>query len=260
MNNQLKKIFLSTLILLGFIGNSYGYDITGHRIVADIAYQNLNCKARHHVDKLLGKRGLIYDSSWADDLRNDTSYSDSYGWHYQNLPAGLTSQQLEDNWNNPKFDGEHLFFAIQEMEKRLKANKNDSDALKFLIHFIGDLHQPFHLGHAEDRGGNDIHTNWMGRDIRVHSLWDSQLIAFQGYSYTEYTQFLMDKFAPEKKAIKKETLTQSIDKVYALSQELYKYDYTKMNMYGYSYQYRDELNLMLYSAGIQLAKILNKMY
>ena len=252
-------IFVPVLIFVLTI-NSFAYDIIGHRTVADIAYHQLNCKARHKVDKILGKQGLIYFSTWADDLRNDSAYVYSYNWHFQDLADNKSPQDLQRLWDNPLLEGEHLFYAIQTMITRLKTNKNDAEALKFLVHFVGDLHQPFHVGRPEDRGGNDIQTKWFGRTVRVHQLWDRELIDLQGYSYSEFSQYLQEKYAPQKKTFKKQTLIQSIEKVYVLRQQLYTYDYANMQAYGYNYIYRNNLEQMLYSAGIQLANILNDIY
>ena len=254
-----QKLFF-LLIGLNLLSSAYAYDAIGHRTVADIAYYNLNIKTRAEVDKLLGTRGLIYLSTWADDMRNDSAYAYSYDWHFQNLRDSLTTEALENLWKNPKTEGEHLFYAIQTMISRLKTNKKDTEALKFLVHFMGDIHQPFHLGRAEDRGGNDIQTKWFGQNIRVHQLWDANLVNHQQYSYTEYSQYLRDKYAPVCGRFKRQHLLQSIKAVYELRVQLYKYDYSNMRHYTYNFMYKDKLDEMLYRAGIQLANTLNEIY
>ena len=254
-----QKLFL-LLTGLNLLSSVYGYDVVGHRAVADIAYHCLNNPARLPVDELLGTRGLIYLSTWADDVRNDSAYTYSYEWHFQNLRENMTVKDLDSLWRNPKAEGEHLFYAIQTMTLRLKKDKKDTEALKYLVHFIGDVHQPFHLGRAEDRGGNDIQTKWFGQNIRVHQLWDTNLIEHQKFSYTEYSQYLRDKYAPISESFKNQTLLQSIETVYALRVELYKYDYANMRHYAYNFMYKDKLDEMLYRAGIQLANTLNEIY
>ncbi|VBB47208.1 S1/P1 nuclease [uncultured Paludibacter sp.] len=256
----MKRLLFTSVLFAVLVLNTFAYDMIGHRTVADIAYHNLNIEVKKQVDNLLGIHGLIYFSTWADDMRNDSTYAYSYNWHFQNLPDSLTTQDLQNLWNNPLSQGEHLFFAIQKMIERLKKDKNDTEALKFLVHFLGDLHQPFHLGREGDRGGNDIQTKWFGQNIRVHQLWDTNLIEHQGYSYTEYSQYLQDKYSKQKSDFKNVSIFQSIQAVYALRQELYTYDYAKMHYYEYNFKYKDKLDEMLYRAGIQLANILNKIY
>jgi len=131
--------------------------------MADIAYQHLTNKARKQCDKALGKHGIIYQATWADEVRSDKNYDYSYKWHYQNLKDSMTTEDLKQLLENPTAEGEHLFYAINLMTDRLKKNPSDAEALKFLVHFTGDLHQPMHLGRAEDLGGNKVEMNWFGK-------------------------------------------------------------------------------------------------
>ncbi len=198
-----KKFVLTIVVFVAFINSVLAYDVVGHRIVADIAYRNLTKKARKQVDKVLGTRGIIYTSSWADEIKSDKTFEYSYPWHYQNLKEGLSDSTLQQLLDNPAIEGEHLFLAIQSMENRLKRDKSDQEALKFLVHFIGDLHQPLHLGHFEDLGGNKIGIKWFGRQINIHQVWDEMLIDSRKMSSSEYAQYLEDKFENQKKEIKK---------------------------------------------------------
>ena len=76
----------------------------------------------------------------------------SYQWHYQNLKDSLTTNDLSALFQNPKSEGDHLFYALQMMIERLKKDHSDAEALKFLVHFAGDLHQPMHLGSSSGFG------------------------------------------------------------------------------------------------------------
>ncbi len=252
--------YLLTLGLLSLSVFLFAYDAVGHRIVADIAYQNLNAKAQKQVDDLLGKHGIIYASTWADEVRSDKKYDYSYQWHYQNLSDNLSEKDIKMLLANPTAEGEHLFFALDSLTRRLKANKNDAEALKFLIHFVGDLHQPMHLGRKEDLGGNKVETKWFGKTINVHSLWDSYLIEFKKMSYSEYSNYLQDKFEPQKSEFKAYTILQSVEASYDIRNQIYAYDSSDTNNYHYAYFFSDKLDEMLYRGGIQLANILNAIY
>ena len=258
----MKKIkFVLFLVLIAFCtNNSFAYDVVGHRIVADVAYRNLTKKARNKVDKVLGKRGIIYDSSWPDEIKSDKSYDYSYAWHYQNLKPGLSDTDLKSMLEHPAFDGEHLFLAIQNMELRLKKNKNDKEALKFLVHFIGDLHQPLHLGHAEDLGGNKVFFKWFGNQENIHRIWDGLLIDTRKMSSSEYAQYLEDKFAPQEAELKQATMLESVEVSYHLANEIYAYNMSDTNTYHYIYHFMGDLDEMLYRGGMQLANILNDIY
>ena len=167
---KINKHFL-TFCLLGLSLSLFAYDGVGHRIIADIAYDNLTAGARNQVDRVLGKRGMVYAATWADDVRSDSKYAYSYPWHYQDLDDNMSSADIKKLMKNPTAEGEHLFFAIDSMEVRLKKDKNDAEALKFMVHFVGDLHQPLHLGRKDDKGGNKIEMNWFGRKTNLHAVW-----------------------------------------------------------------------------------------
>ncbi len=255
-----KRNILLIAILFAFSLQSFAYDAIGHRIVSDIAYQNLNCDTRRKVDKVLGKRGMVYASVWADNIRSDSAYSYSYDWHFQNLKDGMTKQQLQYLLANPISEGEHLFYALDRMTQRLKKNRNDEEALKFVVHFAADLFQPMHLGRLSDRGGNDVTLKWFGKNIRLHQLWDTQMLEGQNFSYSEYSQYLQDKFAKQRYEFKKLSTLDAVWETYLLRNRIYAYNYADVNAYNYIYEFTNDLDRQLYKAGIFLANLLNEIY
>ena len=258
-NNKLAKSILTFCFLVSVFSLS-AYNVVGHRIVADIAYKNLTPKAREQVDNVLGKRGIIYTSSWADEVKSDDTYAYSYPWHYQNLASNMTEDGIKHLLENPTAEGMHLFFGIDEMITRLKKNKNDAEALKFLVHFVGDLHQPLHLGRPEDRGGNGVSITWFGRTTNIHSVWDGSLIDSRKMSSSEYAIYLEDRFESEKQKIKEYDLLQSILRAYEIANEIYGYDMSNTNTYHYLYRFMSQQDEMLFRGGIQLANILNEIF
>jgi hypothetical protein len=256
---KLSKLFFSFSFLFLTLSMS-AYDAVGHRIIADIAYQNLTENARTQLDKILGKHGIIYAATWADEVRSDKKYAYSYQWHYQNLKDSLSTSDFQHLLTNPKAEGTHLFFALDSLTNRLKKEKNDVEALKFLVHFVADLHQPMHLGRLEDLGGNKVTVKWFGKTTNLHSLWDSSLLEERKMSYSEFSQYLQYKFEPRKAAFKKFSILQSIEAGYAIRTEIYGYDTTDTNNYHYVYFFAGKQDEMLYRGGIQLANILNSIY
>ncbi|MDP4239022.1 MAG: S1/P1 nuclease [Bacteroidota bacterium] len=256
---KISKLFL-TSCFLGLTLSLSAYDAVGHRIIADIAYNNLTNSAKGKVDKVLGKRGMVYEATWADEVRSDNRYAYSYQWHFQDLDDNMTSADLKKLWDNPTAEGQHLFFAIDSMIVRLKKDKNDTEALKFLVHFVGDLHQPMHLGRKDDKGGNKVDFNWFGRKTNLHAVWDGALIDSEKMSYSEFSRYLQDKYEPRKAEFKKYGLLQSIEASYAVRESIYRYDTTDTSNYHYVYFFADKRDEMLYRGGIQLANILNTIY
>lgn len=256
----MKQKILFFALLFSFSFQSFAFDAVGHRIISDIAYQNLKCGTRKKVDKLLGKHGIIYASVWADDVRSDNAYAYSYNWHFQNLKDGMTKAELQFLLDNPKSEGEHLFFALDSLAVSLKKNKNDVEALKFIVHFTADLFQPMHLGRLSDRGGNDVMIKWFGRDIRLHQLWDTQMLEGQKFSYSEYSRYIQDKFVKQKKEVRKLSKTDTIWETYLLRNKIYAYDYTYLRGYNYMYEFNKDMDWQLFRAGIYLAELLNGVF
>lgn len=256
----MKKTKHLLLVLLLVSTAALAYGPTGHRTVASIAQDELSHCARKKIAKLLGTNGMIYYSTWADEVRSDAAYNYSSPWHYQNLNENMSPESIEYLWENPTSEGEHLFYAIQEMMDRLKKNKKDVEALRFLIHFTGDLYQPMHLGRKEDRGGNQVGFTWFGTQTNIHSLWDGYLIDHHKMSFTELTTYLKDRYSGEKKSLKKNSLTDDLKSSYLICRRIYSYDNTDRNNYLYFYRFGDDLNLQLYKAGLRLAQFLESIY
>lgn len=254
------KVITILFFALTFSLNTWAWDAVGHRIIGEIAYQNLTKKARKQCDKVLGIRGIVYQATWADEVRSDKKYDYSYKWHYQNLKDNMTTADLENLLANPTSEGEHLFYALNLLTDKLKENKSDDESLKFFVHFVGDLHQPMHLGRLDDLGGNKVSMNWFGKTTNLHAVWDGQITDSKNMSYTEYSNYLEDKFAPQLPQYKKYSVLQSIEKAYEIRTRIYNYEDPKNSNYLYVYTFGKDVDEMLFRAGIQLANQLNAIF
>lgn len=257
------KLF-KQLSLLAFAActcvSAFAYDAVGHRIIADIAYQNLTPAAKKQVDLVLGTRGMIYEATWADEIRSDKNYAYSYQWHYQDLDDNMSEAQIKALLKNPTAEGKHLFYALDSLTSLLKKDKNNAEALKFIVHLTGDMHQPMHMGRKDDKGGNAVEYNWFGKKTNLHAVWDGSLIEYKRMSYTEYSQYLQDKFEPQKDKFKKCSIYESVAAGYGVRNDIYGYDYTERSNYLYAYKFMGSLDEMLYRGGLQLANILNSIF
>jgi hypothetical protein len=176
----------------------HGWGPQGHRLVAIVAEHHLTPVARKNVQLLLGGESLADVAVWADEYlqgNNQTSY-----WHYVNIPAdaarydrdrdcprqpGVSAGGRGDAWRDCV--GDRIRYNQERVANRMLDRADRAVALKFLVHLIGDLHQPFHALGVE-RGGNGIPVTVFGSpkcgypdgtrfDCNLHSLWDSELIA-----------------------------------------------------------------------------------
>lgn len=180
----MKKIkFCLVLILLVLPFKAFCWDSTGHKVIAQIAYDHLRSAAKVKVDQLTQLLDpnyppysrFLFSSAWADQLREDdvTAFN---AWHFIDYP-----------WNSSTMtpavpEGENVVWAINQSEHVLqsaKANNYEKAVfLRFLIHFVGDAHQPLH---CTDRSGNLFSI----RDPNVqnlHAYWDEGLGLFRQYS------------------------------------------------------------------------------
>ncbi len=256
----MRKIF-SIIVLICSTLQLFAWGVEGHCIVAQVAYENLDCKARKQVDKILGTRGIVYESSWADNIKSDTIYPQSYDWHFQNLRAGMEQADIDYLYHHPLSEGEHLFYALDSLTKVLQETPTNKDALRFVVHFMGDLFQPMHMGHPEDKGGNKTQFRWFNQGSNLHSIWDSKIISYTQYSWSEYATYLMEQYGKRKKAIIQKSDLECIYDTYALQKEIYAYhEQGDKNTYHYAYRFRKDLDIALYTAGIRLARLLNSIY
>ena len=181
-----RRLVAALALLAGLIAvDAVAYGPEGHLIVGRAAAPVLCPRAGAGVARLGGGEDLGELGLWADRIRSDPAYADAAPWHYVNIPNGET---IADHVTPPEGD---VLWAIEHFRARLgDAGLDDrerGEALRFLVHFVVDLHQPLHVGLAEDRGGNEIAIVYGGETINLHRFWDSQVIERAGIPQVEYT-------------------------------------------------------------------------
>jgi len=152
-------------------------------------------------------------------------------------------------------------YCIKVLKDPNASEKDKVFYLKFLVHLIGDLHQPLHVGRSEDKGGNDIKVLWHYKKSNLHRVWDSEMIEFYNMSYTELSRNTKKLSGAQIESISKGTI---LDWTYE-SQELAKKVYKSAQQdeklsYRYSYDHFDLVRSQLQKSGIRLAKILNEIF
>ena len=185
----------------------------GHRLVAALATEYLTPSARAAVETLIGPETLPDVASWADGFREDNYQT--FSWHFVNIPTsaatydrnrdcprqpGVEAGTAADRWRDCAVD--RILYQEQRLANRSLDRADRAIALKFLVHFVGDLHQPFHaLGF--EAGGNGVLVSIFGRTdcgtdaakplpCNLHSAWDSAMIAHRGLADAAYLVVLRD--------------------------------------------------------------------
>lgn len=167
-------------LLLLFPSRAQGWGQEGHRLIAAIAARHLKPTTAARVKELLAEGETLESiSNWADRVR--PSRPDTATWHYINLPlaiAGTPSRNGE--WRNFCPQSGCVVSAIEVMKEQLRdrslSRAQRAEALKFLVHFVGDLHQPLHASNSNDRGGNEVLVVYRDRPTNLHSVWDTSLL------------------------------------------------------------------------------------
>ncbi len=265
-----KNVTIVLLLALIFNGlTSLAWGPKGHDIVAAIAEQNLTCKTRKNIKKLLDKKSIIYYSSWMDNLQNSPNWKDGYDktktWHYANVDEGHTYETMPKNEKGDVVQA--LIMITDEMTNNDKLTDSMRvDYLKMIVHLVGDLHCPMHAGRLSDRGGNNVKVRWFGQVTNLHSVWDTKLIdSARKWSYTEWVYHLDRQNRKYKKAAIQGGYEDWFAETVNSATEIYDYldrlDKENPNLsYQYVYDFSPLLEERLLIAGYRLAHVLNSLF
>ncbi|HEY1089678.1 MAG TPA: S1/P1 nuclease [Burkholderiaceae bacterium] len=169
---RFRTTLLAAALAAPLLAQAWGFE--GHRLIASLAQAQLSPAARATVARLLAlEPGATMSSvsTWADEQRDKKTAR----WHYVNIGGDDCNYQ-------PARDCEGGACVVESLSRQvaiLESDASDAEklvALKWVIHLTGDVHQPLHAGHAEDRGGNSVQLQAFGRGSNLHSLWDTGLI------------------------------------------------------------------------------------
>ena len=261
--NRLKKIILCVALLyLPFSSMAWG--LLGHRIVGQIADSYLTKHTKKAIAEILGNESVAMASNWPDFIKSDPSYSYLSSWHYIDFSPGLSADSIKAYLINDSATDAYtkLNFLIAQLKNKNLEQDKKVLYLRLLIHIVGDVHQPLHVGHSTDQGGNKIKVMWFGASNNLHTIWDTQLINFQQLSYTEYAEAINHTTKESRKALQAQPIAdwlvesnQLAEKIYAdIKEPDQKLDYT------YNFKYLDTLNNQLLKGGVRLAGILNEIF
>jgi hypothetical protein len=259
MNRSFTLLILSIILCNNLLAHTPEWGATGHRTVGEIAERHLSKKAKKQINNILNGQGLAMVSTYGDDIKSDKKYDKYYTWHFVNFPLDTKYE------TSKKEERGDIVMGIQKCMDMLKdPNTSQSDKsfyLKFLVHLVGDLHQPLHVGRAEDRGGNDIKVLWHYKKSNLHRVWDSDMIESFNMSYTELAANSRNLSREQIKNIQEGSI---LDWTYE-SQGLAKKVYASATMdeklgYRYSYDHFEIVRSQLQKSGIRLAKILNEIF
>ena len=253
----ISKKILAVLLMIFSSSVSLAWGPTGHRVTGWIAEQHLSKKVKKELTRILGNQSLAMASTWMDEIRSDSTYDYTSDWHWVTIPEGSTYQQSEKNKNGD------LIETIERLKSALKSKSLTADKereyLKMIIHLVGDLHQPLHVGGGNDRGGNDIKVTWFRAQSNLHRVWDSDMIDDTRLSYTELASSLEIPDAATILSWQKSDIYTWAAESMEYREQVYRYGRGNLG-YKYAYENFHIVRHRLLQAGIRLAGILNDIY
>lgn len=260
-----KKITIGLAIgLLAYLPNqANAWGPIGHRVVGEIADSYLNVKTRKAVQNILGYETLAMCANWGDFIKSDSTYNYMYNWHFVNLPSGLTKDGIYTFLDDEK--SPNLYNKIPDLIAVLKKTSSTASekklALRMLVHMMGDMVQPMHVGHKEDMGGNRVSVLWFNQKSNLHRVWDEQLIEYQQLSYTEFAKAINHPSAIQFSNWQNTSLKDCIYESYLVANRIYETTSPDSKLsYKYNFEWVDTLNEQLLKGGVRLAKMLNDIY
>jgi len=197
---KLNRCIMLVLAGASWLG-AFAWGQKGHDVTAEIATRHLTPVTAAAIDSLFEGRSLVYWANWLDNASHQKAMAYTKTWHYKNIDDGV---RYEEAPANPAGDA---VTALRQQVELLTGTGEDTPiesdsrlALKIIVHVMGDMHQPLHLGHATDLGGNRIKVKYFGQEKNLHSVWDNSLPeSAHRWSYTEWADQL-DRLPAEAQA------------------------------------------------------------
>lgn len=254
------KQLLLPLIGLTFSSSVFAWGQTGHRVTGEIASLYLSPAAQQQLQVIIPDSSLAEVSTYPDEMRSDPSKfwkKTASPWHYVSVPKG---KEYAEVGAPEQGDAVTALAHYTKVLKDAKASQEDKHlALSFIVHIIGDLHQPLHAGNGTDRGGNDVKLKFFWEDSNLHRVWDSGMLDKEQLSFTEWANWLSQKISKQQQQKWQQTdpqvwiaeSTEIRDKIYPQEKEI---------SWDYKYQHLPIAKKRLQQAGVRIASYLNQVF
>jgi hypothetical protein len=246
---------------------AFAWGKTGHRVVAALADPQLSGLARAHVEQILGPGETLEEAAnYPDEMRSAPGTfwkKTATPWHWVTLNGIL--------YDHAPPEGDALE-ALEKFTATLKdpnASRADQQlALRFIVHLVGDLHQPLHVGKCCDEGGNEVKVEWFGKPSNLHSVWDSAMVDNEQLSFTELAAKLR-RHTSNADVIRwwdinpRDWISESAeyrDSLYPPARADKEKDKLPQLSYDYVYKFTPLMEQRLEQAGVRLAAYLNAIY
>ena len=256
----MRNLFLVIIASL-FTLSAFAWGGKGHDTVAYIAEKNLSKKTLKRVQEVIGNHSLVYVANWMDNASHTEEYAYTKTWHYVNVDPEEGSYA-----NSEKAVTGDAVTAVNSICERLKSGELTAEQeraeLMMLIHIVGDMHCPMHAGRKSDRGGNGTQVKYFGKQKKLHSVWDSEIVeSAHRWGYSEWWEQVDRVSKKEKKAMVQGTPNDWIEETVVLANDIYERSSTGENLsYDYVAYYAPIIESQFLKGGLRLAKLLEDIY
>jgi hypothetical protein len=257
---SLRKFTVLLVIAVLLSNLAWGWGREGHRIIATVAEDHLNETTNVMIQSLIGNNHLYSIASWADDIRRERR--DTAPWHYVNIPFGNRYNASRDCPSPRSCVVEKIADFMKILTDKKAPREQRAEALKWVVHFVGDIHQPLHAA-KEAEGGNGIHVRFLNSDhcgpydCNLHGVWDTSMILHTGLKPDDYAERLEQLIKSERLAGQDGgTAEQWANESVRLAQAGWVRDGANLDE-GYYQQEIKVVDRQIALAGLRLAKLLN---
>ena len=268
----MKNLFIALLFVTSY---AHAWGPTGHRVVGEIAEKHLSPNTLAKVRGILNGQSLARVSTWPDEIKSEPAkYSETFNWHYTDWKE---DQEEHDHDHNSGKLIPALEEQIATLKDESKTQAQKEFAIKFLVHLIGDLHMPLHVGNGLDEGGNWCKVYYFNQLTNLHRLWDQDMIQGSLLSFTELSEFVQQTYSYKTVEYKKGSIMDWAIESKNLRNQIYPAEVipgmnycakpasdTPANLprlgYEYSYRFMPVVEERLYQGGVRLAKVLDSIF
>lgn len=253
-------LFCAALGLLISTADAAAWGQKGHDVTCGVAENHLTRKAKKQISEILDGKSIVYWANWMDNASHSPEYAYTSTWHYKNIDADETYE------NAAELESGDVLTAIEAQIAALRSGTLNKEAqavaLRMLVHLVGDLHCPMHMGHKSDRGGNGWQVQYFNNGKNLHGIWDSDLVeSAHKWTYTEW----VEQIDRADKAAQAEILKGSLDdwgkETYLLATQVYEKTPvgSKLSYDEVSY-WAPVIEQQFLRGGLRLASILNGIF
>lgn len=252
------KLFVILGILFFFSAPSYAWGPKGQEITVIVTENYLSPVAKSQISALIGaNKRLSQFASWADQVRSTEDWNFTGSWHYINV-SDRGDIETSGDLETPQDVAAAIDFCVGKLKSK-GTNKEEKLAwLKFLIHLVGDIHQPMHVGRAEDRGGNSTQV-FYGKEMNLHFLWDSAFLQKNSLSSQNYFIKLKSEIGNTSELVKPFLTDVTIKENFKLRKFIYSFNNGVIDS-SYERQAIAIVNERVWTGGVRLASLLNSIY